>query len=85
MNIRKPFVYKLGWYEKDPGEFIIDNCILDITTEQLKVIFDDPDFDKTPGCSPVNTEHIAKKLQPYTSHKIDLNKYDYFLEETAIN
>lgn len=72
--------YALAWYEKDPGNALIDDRQIDITLQELEKIFDDPDYGATVGCQPVGSQQVDY-LQNFTSHHIDLDKYDYFVED----
>lgn len=71
----------LEWYEKDPGELLVGEEVLeDVSLETLREIFS-PEMNEDPYMKLVYEveEADVEKLQPLVIHRIDLSKYDYFV------
>lgn len=70
----------LEWYEKDPGEDLVGDEVLtgialaDLR-EMLSVADDDPDMLDAYEVEPAE----VARLQPFVTHRIDLDAYDYFV------
>ena len=69
--------YILARFEKDPGDAHIGDVDLNISEEELQKLFglDEPII----ACYDVEPQHLHL-LQTKTTHRIDLDQYDYFVE-----
>ena len=69
--------YILARFEKDPGDEHIGDSELNISEAELQKLYglDEPIV----ACYDVEPQHL-NLLQTKTNHKIDLDKYDYFVE-----
>ena len=69
--------YILARFEKDPGDAHIGDAELNISEIELQKLYglDEPII----ACYDVEPQHL-NVLQEYTNHKIELDKYDYFVE-----
>ena len=69
----------LEWYEKDPGDDLVGDEVLDLTLADLVVLFrpdaDDPEMHLTYEVEPAE----VARLQQAVTHPIDLDAYDYFV------
>ena len=70
----------LEWYEKDPGDALVGDEVLtglalaDLR-EVLSVPDDDPDMLDVYEVEPAEVD----RLQPFVTHRIDLDAHDYFV------
>lgn len=90
-------VHKLEWFQKTGEGYIVDTEeLVNLDIFKLREIFGVTDsFDKDPSepydeaynpymiAGYLVNEEYAKSLQPYVNHKIDLDKYDYFIDAYA--
>ena len=72
-------IRELTWYEKDGDLLVGESILTGINLITLKQLFGLLPDDPMAYVYPVNESHIDY-LQEFTSHKINLNKYDYFLD-----
>lgn len=70
----------LEWYEKDPGEALVgDEVLQGITVAELHALLrasdDDPDLHDVYEVEPGEVARLQQAVQ----HRIDLGAYDYFV------
>ena len=73
----------IEWYKKEGNTSIvgsedITHIEVEFFKNDLHIVGDDNDPDLLYAVYDVPEEH-AQKLQPFVQHKIDLEKYDYFI------
>ena len=69
----------LEWYEKDPGEDLVGDELLNLPLADLVALFR-PDEDDLEMHLVYELEpHEAARLQASVVHRIDLDAYDYFV------
>ena len=73
----------LRWYEKVGDAAIRDEDLEGINLKELQCLFNVPSDNPMYDCWEVNKEHL-RVLQSHVRHSIDLEKYDYFVEASAI-
>lgn len=75
-------MFQLEAYDKHSDELVVEIALpeVDLPTARQILATDAPDV----GCNlyPV-TQEVAARLRPYTTHAIDLDRYDYFLIDRA--
>lgn len=74
--------YVLTWFHKDEegDEFLVGECDLEgISLDKLLKLFDQPAEEKMVYCYPLKPKQLDY-VQKFSSHKIDLSTYDYFVE-----
>ena len=69
----------LNWYEKTGNDLIGEETISDLTLDNILGLFDAPFWNKNFQCWAVDENHIAT-IQPHVKHKLDMEKYAYFIE-----
>ena len=71
----------LEWYEKDPGEALVgDEVLQGVTLDDLRGIFHpDPDDDPEMLLVYEVEEGDVARLQAFAEHAIDLSAHDYFV------
>jgi hypothetical protein len=76
---RRRAIMLLRWYEKDPKDALVGDMVLEVKLRDLRKWFDLADSDDMIECYPVNSTQ-ARLLSGAAKVKIDLDKYDYFVE-----
>ena len=77
--------YILEWFEKDPGDdFIGQEDLAETELSKLKSLFDIPSKETMAGGFKIELQHLAE-VQKLVEHRIDLDKYDYFVSTTRAN
>ena len=74
--------FELTWYEKKGDKFIGETVLKEVDLDQLRNLLNIPPNEPIVYVYPVNEIH-ANFLQEVTDVKIDLDKYDYFIESSA--
>jgi hypothetical protein len=70
----------LAAYEREPGEEFVDEWPLErIGLPELQGLFGVSEHDPMYDCFPVTEKQLAR-LQQAVTHKIDLERFDYFVE-----
>ena len=80
MEVRDETERVLEWYERDPGDTLVGDEVLDgvplgTLREILSVPDDDPDMLDAYEVEPAEVE----ALQALVAHRIDLGAHDYFV------
>ena len=73
----------LRWYVKVGDAAIGDEDLEGINLKELQCLFNVPSDNPMYDCWEVNNEHL-RVLQSHVRHSIDLGKFDYFVEASAI-
>lgn len=69
----------IEWFEKDPGDALVGEEVLDVPLAELRALFAVPDDDPDMlDVYEVEPREVAA-LQPHVAHPIDLGAYDYFV------
>ncbi len=82
--------YIISEFHKIIPRYFVEECILDIPFNQLREIFKNETYDSEPndyGFAPyINLDpKYADALQPYSTFKIDLENFDFWIEKLGIN
>jgi hypothetical protein len=80
---RHSVIHTLRWYQREPGDALIGEATLgEVSLLELQGLFRRPELDPMYDCYPVTPSVIAT-LQRFVSHRIDLTRYDYFVEANS--
>lgn len=74
----------ISWYEKKGDDFIDDEDMVNINLNALQKLFNVGNENPMYDCWEIKEKHV-KALQKHINHKINIEKYDYFVEATALN
>ena len=69
----------LEWYEKDPGEALVGEEVLDAPLADLRQLFAVPDDDPAMLDVYEVEPREVEALQALVRHRIDLEAHDYFV------
>ncbi len=72
--------YILTWFNAEGDDTIVGSEVLNITVEELKTLFFVLLENEFYGCHIVRASQ-RKRLQELVQTQIDLNQYDYFVED----
>jgi len=78
-NDPSTYCYSLCWYQKDGDEFIDQSDLNNLTAQQVTDLFGLKNAQKAHTCWEVTESHKAE-LKKFTRKKIDLDKYEYYVE-----
>jgi len=72
----------LTWFDRRTEEMVGEVRLNGATLRALQKLFDIPESDPMYECYPVRAEHLDA-LQRWADLRINLDKYNYFVEATA--
>jgi hypothetical protein len=81
-NNGTPMKWVLTWYQADADDFV-GEVDLPLSTEEVKKLFYIQENEDAYGCNIVRASQRIY-LQPIVDYEIDLNQFDYFVEDQAI-
>lgn len=77
-------VVALNWYEKEGKNLVGEEPVQNLSVTDTLALFDAPFWNKLYHCWALDNKQI-ERLQAYVRHRIDTDKYTYFLEMYKIN
>jgi hypothetical protein len=75
-------VWKLFCFQKQSDEFVRSYDLNNVSSDDVRKWFNEPNGSFLGGSIPVRHRQVVF-LQPLIDEKIDIEKYDYFVEEHA--
>jgi hypothetical protein len=76
-------LHKLTWYDKSTEELVGEVRLRGASPKALRKLFDLPPDDAMADCFAVEPRQM-NELQRWADLRINLDKYDYFVEASAV-
>ncbi len=70
----------LTTFEKHGDELISEHKLEGITLPELQALFNEPSDNPMYDCYPVTAAQVKRLQEAVLDHRIDLQKFDYFVE-----